>query len=113
MEDWVYPYIQGCVEQGFFAGSEEGTFRPQADLTLWEAQALMDRLAPDYNSRIVLTAENKNMAVSYELWVQLLETALKARRERTAFIPMGFKRKMRWFWMRMGFAIWADLLRQA
>ena len=54
-EDWAYPYIQGCVEQGFFAGSEEGTFRPQADLTLWEAQALMDRLAPDYNSRIVLT----------------------------------------------------------
>ena len=46
-EDWAYPYIQGCVEQGFFAGSEEGTFRPQADLTLWEAQALMDRLAPD------------------------------------------------------------------
>ena len=82
MEDWAYPYIQGCVEQGFFAGSEEGTFRPQADLTLWEAQALMDRLAPDYNSRIVLTAENKNMAVSYELWVQLLETALKAREEK-------------------------------
>ena len=33
-EDWAYPYIQGCVEQGFFAGSEEGTFRPQADLCL-------------------------------------------------------------------------------
>ena len=90
-EDWAYPYIQGCVEQGFFAGSEEGTFRPQADLTLWEAQALMDRLAPDYNSRIVLTAENKNMAVSYELWVQLLETALKARRGEDSLYSYGIQ----------------------
>ena len=77
--DWSYPYIAGCVAQGFFAGSEEGTFRPQDELTLWEAQALMDRLAPDYNSRIVLTKENQNRAVSYELWVQLLETALTAQ----------------------------------
>lgn len=91
VEDWAYPYIQGCVEQGFFAGSEEGTFRPQADLTLWEAQALMDRLAPDYNSRIVLTAENKNMAVSYELWVQLLETALKARRGEDSLYSYGIQ----------------------
>ena len=90
-EDWAYPYIQGCVEQGFFAGSEEGTFRPQADLTLWEAQALMDRLAPDYNSRIVLTAENKNMAVSYELWVQLLETVLKARRGEDSLYSYGIQ----------------------
>ena len=36
-EDWSYIYIRGCVEQGFFAGSEEGTFRPQDDMTLWEA----------------------------------------------------------------------------
>ena len=90
-EDWAYPYIQGCVEQGFFAGSEEGTFRPAEDLTLWEAQALMDRLAPDYNSRIVLTAENKNIAVSYELWVQLLETALKARRGEDSLYSYGIE----------------------
>ena len=43
------------MEQGFFAGDEEGLFRPQDSLSLWEAQALMDRLAPDYDSRIVLT----------------------------------------------------------
>ena len=90
-EDWAYPYIRGCVEQGFFAGSEEGTFRPAEDLTLWEAQALMDRLAPDYNSRIVLTAENKNIAVSYELWVQLLETALKARRGEDSLYSYGIE----------------------
>ena len=90
-KDWAYPYICGCVERGFFAGSEEGTFRPQADLTLWEAQMLMERLAPDYNSRIVLTAENKNMAVSYELWVQLLETALRARRGEDSLYSYGIQ----------------------
>ena len=90
-EDWAYPYIACCVEQGFFAGSEEGSFRPEDDLTLWEAQTLMDRLAPDYDSRIVLTAENKNMAVSYELWVQLLETALQARRGEDSLYSYGIR----------------------
>ncbi|WP_405728840.1 SpoIID/LytB domain-containing protein [Anaerotignum sp.] len=89
--DWAYPYIAACVAQGFFAGSEEGTFRPQDDLTLWEAQALMDRLAPQYDSRIVLTEENKNMAISYELWLQLLETALQARRGEDSLDSYGFR----------------------
>lgn len=78
-EDWAYPYICGAVEKGFFSGGEEGDFRPKDALTLWEAQNLMDRLAPEYDSRMVLTDENKNMAVSYELWIQLLEKALQAR----------------------------------
>ena len=90
-EDWAYPYINGCVEKGFFAGSEEGEFRPNDPMTLWEAQVLMDRLAPDYDSRIVLTEENKNKAVSYELWMQLLETALKARRDEDSLYSYGFR----------------------
>ena len=92
-EDWAYPYIAACVAQGFFAGSEEGTFRPQDDMTLWEAQTLMDRLAPEYDSRIVLTEENKNMAISYELWMQLLETALQARRGEDSLYSYGFETK--------------------
>ena len=92
-EDWSYPYICGCVEKGFFAGSEEGTFRPEDDMTLWEAQILMDRLAPDYDSRIVLTEENKNLAVSYELWVQLLETALQSRRGEDSLYSYGIRKE--------------------
>lgn len=92
-EAWSYPYILGCVKQGFFAGSEEGTFRPEDDVTLWEAQALMDRLAPEYDSRIVLTEENKNMPVSYELWVQLLETALQSRRGEESLYSYGIKKE--------------------
>lgn len=88
-EDWAYPYICGAVEKGFFSGGEEGDFRPKDALTLWEAQNLMDRLAPDYESRMVLTEENKNMAVSYELWVQLLEKALQARRGEDSLYSYG------------------------
>lgn len=91
--DWAYPYIAACVAQGFFAGSEEGTFRPQDDMTLWEAQILMDRLAPQYDSRIVVTEKNKNMPISYELWIQLLETALKARRGEDSLYSYGFETK--------------------
>jgi len=92
-DDWAYPYICGCVEQGFFSGSEEGTFRPLDDVTLWEAQILMDRLAPDYDSRIVLTEENKNLPISYELWTQLLETALKSRRGEDSLYSYGIKER--------------------
>ena len=92
-EDWAYPYLCGCVEQGFFVGSEEGTFRPADALTLWEAQTLMDRLAPNYDSRMVLTEENETRAVSYELWVQLLETALKARRGEDSLYSYGIRQK--------------------
>ena len=49
------------------------------------------RLAPDYDSRIVLTDENKNMAVSYDLWAQLLETALKSRRAEDSLYSYGIR----------------------
>ena len=93
VSDWSYPYIKGCVEEGFFVGSEEGIFRPKEEVTLWEAQVLMDRLAPDYGSRIVLTEDNKNGAVSYELWIRLLETALKARRGEDSLYSYGIRQK--------------------
>ncbi|MBR6543554.1 MAG: S-layer homology domain-containing protein, partial [Anaerotignum sp.] len=92
-EMWSDPYICACVEKGFFAGGEEGAFRPQDALTLWEAQVLMDRLAPDHESRILLTEENKNMAVSYELWGQLLETALKSRRGEDSLYSYGLQKR--------------------
>ena len=46
VSDWSYPYIKGCVEEGFFVGSEEGIFRPKEEVTLWEAQALIFIMAP-------------------------------------------------------------------
>lgn len=88
-EKWYYPYINGAVTLDFFSGDGEG-FRPEDDLCLWEAQVLMDRLAPDYESRMVLTEDNREMPVAYSLWVQLLEKALMARRGEDSLYSYGF-----------------------
>lgn len=79
--DAYYPYINGAVQLGLLSGDEDGNFYPEKDLTLIQAQALLDRLAPDYDSRMVLDEENENMPVAYSLWVQLLQTGLEAEEE--------------------------------
>lgn len=89
-QDWAYKYINAVVELGFFSGDGDG-FRPEADLTLAEAQILMDRVAPDYDKRMVLSDENKNKAVAYSLWTQLFEKALMARRAEDSMHSYGIK----------------------
>lgn len=79
--DWAYPYINGAVALGYLSGDEDGNFYPEQDLTLLQTQYLMDRLAPEYENKIVLDEENQNMPVSYSLWVQLLETVLLEGRQ--------------------------------
>ena len=79
--DPFYPYINGAVKLGLLSGDEDGNFYPEKDLTLIQAQALLDRLAPDYDSRMVLDESNQNMPVAYSLWIQLLQTALEEREE--------------------------------
>lgn len=79
--DPFYPYINGAVKLGLLSGDEDGNFYPEKDLTLIQAQALLDRLAPDYDSRMVLDESNQNMPVAYSLWIQLLQTALETREE--------------------------------
>ena len=79
--DPFYPYINGAVKLGLLSGDEDGNFYSEKDLTLIQAQALLDRLAPDYDSRMVLDESNQNMPVAYSLWIQLLQTALEAREE--------------------------------
>ena len=91
-EDWAYPYINAAVELDFFSGDGEG-FRPEDDLALWEAQILMDRVAPDYDKRMVLTDENKDMAVAYSLWTKLFEKALMARRAEDSLYSYEIKKE--------------------
>lgn len=91
-EDWSYPYINAAVELDFFSGDGQG-FRPDDDLVLWEAQILMDRVAPDYDKRMVLTDDNREMAVAYSLWTQLFEKALMARRGEDSMYSYGIKKQ--------------------
>lgn len=91
-EDWAYPYINAAVELKFFSGDGEG-FRPDDDLALWEAQILMDRVAPDYEKRMVLTEDNRNMPVAYSLWTQLFEKALMSRRGEDSLYSYGIEKE--------------------
>lgn len=94
-EDWAYPYINGAVQLGLLSGDEDGNFYPEKDLTLTQAQYLMDRLAPEYESKIVLDDSNKNMPISYSLWVQLLETALTKEDGETGLSEYGMTEQTR------------------
>lgn len=93
-EHWAYTYINAAAELAFFSGDEAG-FRPEDDLLLWEAQILMDRLAPDYESRMVITDENREMPVAYSLWTKLFEKALMARRGEDSLYSYGIQKETR------------------
>ena len=88
--DWSYLYINAAVHLGFLSGDGD-EFRPEDSLTLSEAQVMLDRLAPDYENSIVLKDENKDMPVSYRLWMQLFETALKERRGEESLYSYGIE----------------------
>lgn len=89
----TYIYINGAVSMGFFSGDEDGNFYPEKELTLTQAQFLVDRLAPEFDSQIVLTEENENLPVSYSLWVQLWETALEHRRGEEELSSYGIEQR--------------------
>ena len=91
-DSWVYPYINATVTLDFFSGDGEG-FHPEEDLLLAEAQILMDRVAPDYEKRMVLTDDNRNMPVAYSLWAQLFEKALLTRRGEDSLYSYGIKKE--------------------
>ena len=91
-KDWCYPYVNASTQLEFFSGDEEG-FRPDDPLVLWEAQILMDRLAPEYENQMVLTEENRMMPVSYPLWVELYQTALPVRRDEDSMYSYGITKE--------------------
>ncbi len=81
-------YINAVVDLGFFSGAEE-MFRPDENLVLSEAQILLNRIAPDYESQMVLTEENETLAVGYGLWMELYERALRSRRGEDSLYSYG------------------------
>ena len=67
---WHSKYINMAVSLGHLNGI--GTnFYPDSPLTLEQAQFVLDRLDPSNPIRIQLTPENRQLAISYALWVSL------------------------------------------
>ena len=86
---WYAPYINGAVEQGFLAGDDTG-FHPDDALTLQQTQALLERLHPDHKTKINVTEQTRDKPVSYSLWMQIFEDALKQRRGEDSLYSYGF-----------------------
>ncbi|MCL2169802.1 MAG: SpoIID/LytB domain-containing protein [Defluviitaleaceae bacterium] len=93
-------YINKSYILGHLRGDGSGNFYPSRPLTLEQAQWVLDGLNPDSGIRIQMTEENREMAVSYALWmnlyVQLLESmdTQVARRDAVVLITSEFNRTL-------------------
>jgi len=67
---WFDRYINKAVSMGHLSGIG-AHFYPESPLTLEQAQAVLDRLDANNPIRIQLTPENRQLAISYALWVNL------------------------------------------
>ncbi|MCL2566123.1 MAG: SpoIID/LytB domain-containing protein [Defluviitaleaceae bacterium] len=74
---WFDRYINAAYVQGIMLG-DEVNFRPLDNLTVFEAQAILNRLVPDDPIRMRITDDNRNLPISYALWVQLYESLLES-----------------------------------
>ena len=87
---WFDRYINAAYIQGIMQG-DGVNFRPLDNLTVSEAQAVLNRLMPDDPIRMRITDDNRNVPISYALWVQLYESILKNLSE--ADVNTGIKER--------------------
>jgi len=78
--EWFDRYINAAYILGIMLG-DGVAFRPHDELTVAEAQAILNRLNPDNPVRMRLTDENRHMPVSYALWVSLYESTVRELEE--------------------------------
>ena len=72
---WYDKYVNAAVIQGIMAG-EGGLFRPEDNITIIEAQNLLNIINSESSIKMRITDENRNKNISYALWVQLYEKCL-------------------------------------
>jgi len=86
---WYRRYINAAFNEGLMVGYGE-TFAPHENITLEQAQIILDRLNPDSSSEMQLTDENRNLPVTYELWLNLFLVMLdELSDERTIMQEFG------------------------
>jgi len=73
---WHHRYINAAVSLGHLSGIGEN-FYPDSPLTLEQAQFVLDRLDAGNPIRIQLTPENRQLAISYALWINLYTQLLE------------------------------------
>lgn len=90
-QDWEFIYVKGCVGKGIFLSSNE--FRGSDYVTLQEAQNILENLVPDFANQIILTDENKNQAISYNLWVDTFQKVVFNNNANNEFDNHGIYKK--------------------
>jgi len=68
--NWYDKYINAVSIDGYMSGAD-GLFRPNENLTLNEAQLLINKMDKNNTQKIHITEENKNKPISYALWCEL------------------------------------------
>ena len=74
---WYDKYINAAYAHGIIKGGSDGLYRPEDSLTLQEAQYLLDAMNPGNTTKMKITDDNKDKAISYALWMELYEKAAK------------------------------------
>ena len=72
---WHDKYVNAAVVQGLMAG-DGGLFRPEDNVTIIEAQNILNALNQENTIKMRIDDENRDKAISYALWVQLYEKCL-------------------------------------
>lgn len=74
-KSWCFPYVKGVIAKGVFTNENSKKFKLNDFLTLSEAWEAINHLSPDLSTQINITSENENRAISYNLWIDMLEKA--------------------------------------
>ncbi len=74
-DDVYYNYINLCANEGIMIG-DGNNFRSQSNLTLSEANSLIEKINLNGDKNISLNDSNMDKEVSYGLWVELFYQAL-------------------------------------
>jgi len=73
---WYDKYVNAAVLQGIMAGKGD-LFRPEDNITVMEAQDILNSLSNASTMKMRITDENRDKPISYALWVQLYEQCLE------------------------------------
>ena len=72
---WYDKYVNAAFIQGIMTG-EGGLFRPDDNITIIEAQNILNIINSESSVKMRITDENRDKSISYALWVQLYEKCI-------------------------------------
>lgn len=92
-DKWYDKYVNAAFISGCMKGIDEKSFKPEDYVTLYQAQAIADRMNTENKVKIKLTDENKDKPISLALWnelyVKVFESEENSGIELKSIIPVA------------------------